>query len=109
MTPSGPYSVHYSGRIRERVRDLLGRAIQEGVGPRVSRSLQYIEGRLLLHPTVWGERIFRYHVLGLDVYQRVYDGIYVVFSVSEEQRRVWLTRLYPIPGHVLHDPKEPPN
>jgi hypothetical protein len=109
MNPSGPYRVHYTGRIRDRVRLLLTRAIAARIASRASAALQHIEVQLLTDPTGWGDHIYRLHTIGVDVYERVHDGIYVVYSVKEDERRVWLTRLYPIIGHPLHDPNEPPH
>lgn len=102
MTPSGPYHVHYSGRLQDRVRDLVARGVAAEIGQRVVNALQFVEGHLTLDPTVWGDLTFRYRRMRLDVYQRIHDGIYVVYAVDEEARRVWITRLYPI-----HDPDEP--
>ncbi len=108
MTPSGPFSVHYSGKVSDRARALILRGLAMGIGQRVSAALQYIEGRLILHPTEWGEYIYRLPTLRLKVYERIHDGLYVAYSVREDEHRVWITRLHPVPGHPLHDPNEPP-
>jgi hypothetical protein len=109
MTPTGPYEVFYSGLIRQRVDQLFRRAVVAGIGPRLANALQFIEGHLTLDPAVWGEFIFRLHHMNMDVYQRIHDGLYVVFTVREEERGVWLCRVYPIKGHPIHDPNEPPH
>ncbi len=107
MTPADPYRIHYSGHIQNRVRGLLVRAVAAGIGPRVATAFRHIEDCLLTNPAGWGEYIFRLKVFGLDVYHRIHDGMYVVYSVHAGERRVWLTRVYPIIGHPLHDPTEP--
>jgi hypothetical protein len=109
MTPAGPYQVLYSGAVRDRVQRLFTRAVAAGVGQRVASALQFVEGHLTLDPTVGGELIFRLRHAGLHVYHRMHDGLYVVFAVHEGDRRVWLTRVYPIFGHPLHDPGERPS
>ena len=99
MTPPGPYEVLYSGAVRDRVQRLFTRAVAAGIGQRVASALQFVEGHLTLDPAVWGELIFRLR----------HDGLYVVFAVHQGDRRVWLTRVYPIFGHPLHDPGERPS
>lgn len=109
MTPTGPYEVLYSGAVGLRVERLFRRAAKAGVSQRVANALRFAEGHLTLDPTVWGEFIFRLQHLGMNVYQRIHDGLYFVFAVRENERRVWLNRVYPIVGHPIHDPNEPPS
>ncbi len=68
MSLEGTYQLSYSEHIADRLQELSDRAVISGLLQRYLELLAEMHRRLTETPEQWGDPIYRYEHLGLDVY-----------------------------------------
>jgi len=87
---SGPYQVHGSAAIAERLWRVQERAAREGRGEKVLEAVRHIYERLQNDPTTVGEPLYRLPNLRMEVRTVVYGPVAIDFGVCEDQPLVFL-------------------
>jgi hypothetical protein len=101
MTPAGPFRLSYSQQIADRLELLSDLAAAN------RRLQQYVDvvntmRRWLCDaPVEWGDPIFRYQHLGLDVYHRAFEMIAVTYAVDPVRRIVYIQDIQPMTDRGL--------
>jgi hypothetical protein len=74
-------------------------AIQSGIEEEFSSALKWIHQRLSKSPLKWGDPLYRLRHLELDLYRGTHTPLNVVYAVDEQRKLVYLTQVWPMPGH----------
>lgn len=86
MTEATPYTVSYSQRVRDELRDLLLRAKAAGVGKEYLQAAKDMDARLKTYPQ-FGEPIIDLHDSG-KIWVGVVGPLVVRYAIHEERRLV---------------------
>jgi len=84
------YTVHVSGVIAAKLRQILRRAKREGRGDRVLTAITQVQDRLKRDPQHLGEPLYRLSALRLDVRTSIIRPLVVDFAVQEENALVFI-------------------
>ena len=98
---AGPFEVSYLEHVRHQFQEWGQEAMARGFGPPLLAALRYIHDRLTADPLQWGEPQTNLLQLRLVVCDGFHERIHVRFSVHEDQRLVFVTGCWLLPGHPL--------
>jgi hypothetical protein len=101
MTRTGPYRLSNSQMISERLRLLSDIAASNRLLDRYLDLVSAMERGLTAAPEDWGDPVFRYQNLGLDVYRRALEMIVVTYTVDPIRRIVYIQDIQPMTGGGL--------
>jgi hypothetical protein len=101
MTPTGPYQISYSERIAERLQLLSDVAAGNRLLQRYLELVAAMQRHLTESPEAWGDPVFRYQHLDLQVYHRSFDMFHVTYSVDPVHRIVYIQYVGPMTGRGL--------
>ena len=101
MTPAEPYRLSYSRQIVERLQLLSDVAAANRLLRRYLELVDAMRRQLCTTPVDWGDPIFRYQNLGLDVYRRGLEMMVVTYAVDPMRRIVYIQDVQPMTGGGL--------
>jgi hypothetical protein len=103
MAANPQYQVLYPEAVRQVVRELLQRATERGIQPRVAAAIGTIDGRLRSDPLVYGD--VHNHLQRWTRLVRVQSPLFVRYAVSTFQHEgrflVVVSAIEPLTGHGL--------
>ncbi|MBX9627703.1 MAG: hypothetical protein K2X82_28145 [Gemmataceae bacterium] len=101
MNPNPGFGLVLSDGVRSAVNALLARAAGSTTYARLAAALQAVERELRNDPRPWGDPVKRFRGLQATLYHRLYDELYVQYTVHDGRPLVWWTMLRPVLGHPL--------
>lgn len=99
--PAPPFEVHASGLVRDRIRRMLERSRQLGVGDEIARSITAILEHLMLGPREWGDPLRHFRSLQMTQFGRMIAGFRCEYSVHDRIPMVVISKLFPVPNNPL--------
>jgi hypothetical protein len=94
MPPSegngGPYEVHCSGAIVQKLRDIQRQATEEGRGEAVLAAIRHILQRLQQDPKEFGEPLYRLSALRMQICHGGVGPLFIDFAVCEDHPLVFI-------------------
>jgi hypothetical protein len=100
--PSPPFEFQPSGAMRERMRRMIERAIELGVGDQVVDALTEITRRLVMSPRSWGDPLRNFRHAKTVEYRGQYEKFRCIYSVHDRVPIVFMTELVPLEGNPLY-------
>lgn len=94
-----PYQVDYAGLFLRQLEDLVNQAVRLGTLADLAATVKTIHQRLSMTPLEWGDPLYRLRHLELIVYRGTLAPINVHYAVDEQRKLVYLTQVWPMPGH----------
>jgi hypothetical protein len=101
MTAAGPYQISYSERIAERLQLLSDIAAANRLLQQYLGLVAATQRHLTESPEAWGDPVFRYQHLDLQVYHRSFEMFHVTYSVDPVNRIVYIQHVGPMTGRGL--------
>jgi hypothetical protein len=86
----GPYEVHCSGVITQKLRDIQRQATEEGRGEAVLAAIRQIYQRLQQDPMDFGEPLYRLPVLRMQVRHGGIGPLFIDFALCEDTPLVFI-------------------
>lgn len=93
------YGISFAGQSKAQLNALREQAIQLGIQKQFSSAVKWIQQRLSKSPSEWGDPLYRLRYLGLALYRGTHTPLNVIYAVDEQRRLVYLTQVWPMPGH----------
>jgi hypothetical protein len=92
-----PFRVVYFGNTIQATRALADKASAIGIRQQFIDTLKAIQARLKQEPLTWGDPLFRFHHLGLEMRHGIQSLVHVYYAVDEANRVVYVRDLLPLP------------
>ena len=93
----GPYRVVYFESTINGTRTLALKASELGIREHFIDSLKILQSKLKEEPLSWGDPLFRFHHLGLEMRHGIQSLVHVYYAVDEPNRVVYVRDLLPLP------------
>lgn len=93
------YRISFAGHSRQQLNALRGQAIRLGIEEEFSSTIRWIDRRLSVAPLDWGDPLYHLRFLELVMYRGTHTPLNVVYAVDEQRKLVYLTQVWPMPGH----------
>lgn len=100
--PAPPFEFDMSGALRERVRRMLVRATELGVGQPIALALRAIMDAVTNRPREWGDPVRHFQHSQLTYYHGHHANFLAEYSVHDRVPMVFLINIVPLPGSPLH-------
>jgi hypothetical protein len=98
-----PYHVSCPRAILDRLRELMQRAVELGIGPQVLDDIRTIQRELETDPLGWGDPQYHLENMGLLTCHRLSTVFYVRYGVDEENGAVYIGEISPRSNHPLSE------
>jgi hypothetical protein len=93
------YRTSFAGHSRQQLNALRDQAIRLGIEEQFSSVMRWIDRKLSVAPTEWGDPLYQLRHLELVMYRGTRTPLNVVYAVDEQRKLVYLTQVWPMPGH----------
>lgn len=94
-----PYQVDYAGQFLRQLENLINQAVRLGTLADLETAMKTIHQRLRTAPSDWGDPLYRLRHLDLMLYRGTHSPLNVHYAVDEQRKLVYLTQVWPMPGH----------
>jgi hypothetical protein len=100
--PAPPYEFDMSGELKERIRRMLMRAAQLGIGQDVAIAFREVIDVVTNRPRDWGDPLRHYRASQMMYFRGLNRGFASVYSVHDRIPMSFLYDITPILGHPLY-------
>lgn len=100
--PAPPFEFDASGVLKERIRRMLLRAADIGLGEQISDAVAEILTNLIEKPREWGDPIANLRHAKFVVYHGRHENFLAVYGVHDRIPMVFLFDLIVLPDNPLH-------
>jgi hypothetical protein len=101
--PGGTYRISTLGPIVQLLRDWAERAVKLGLREKFATNLRTVQQKLATEPLVWGEDRYTLPGRKARVRQGAAAWLHVTYSVDEQARVVFVTKVRLMPNTPLAD------
>jgi hypothetical protein len=100
--PAPPYEFDVSGDLKDRLRRMLARASQLGIGYEVAVAFREIIDSVTNRPRSWGDPLRHFGASQMIYYRGSTGGFAAVYSVHDRIPMSFLYDIVPLPGHPMY-------
>jgi hypothetical protein len=101
VDPAQPYQIELFPSARTCVKRCSQEAVRRGLAKEYAAVLRAIQEKLRTAPLTWGDPASYFRGIKLWKYNRLFDRLFVVYYVQEEERVVFIEDIKPVLGHPL--------
>jgi hypothetical protein len=106
VDPAHPYQIELFPSARTRIKRCAQEAVRRGLANEYAAALRAIQERPRTLPLPWGDPANYLDGMKLWKYKRLFDRLFVVYYVHEEERIVFIEDIRPVLGHPLESANE---
>ncbi|MHB1422338.1 MAG: hypothetical protein ACYC3I_03905 [Gemmataceae bacterium] len=93
------YRISFAGYSRQQLNALRDQAIRLDIQDEFSKTMKWIDRQLSEAPLEWGDPMYHLRYLQLAMYRGTRTPVNVAYAVDEQRKLVYLTQIWPMPGH----------